>query len=235
MWLRRTRGRGSRRQGGAALVAELAGRLGATGRARLREARATRRAEARAIGIRRSAGLTRRHGYPPESRLSTRVRPNPARVDRLPKFCPPGASPPGKRRIAIAPCFTLSLSFGARNSFSTIRGGGRTMAQRVQVLLVCDMHDGESAAEETVSFSMDGSAYEIDLCRQHANNLREAFAPFVGAGRRATARSGGRRRRGSGSHGRAGEIRDWARSQGLTVPARGRIPADLAAKYDAAH
>jgi hypothetical protein len=109
------------------------------------------------------------------------------------------------------------------------------MAQRVQVLLVCDMHDGETTAEETVAFSVDGSAYEIDLCPQHATTLREAFAPFVGPARRATGRAGSRRRRGSGSQGRAGEIRDWARSQGLTVPARGRIPADLAAKYDAAH
>lgn len=109
------------------------------------------------------------------------------------------------------------------------------MAQRVQVLLVCDMHDGESAAEESISFSIDGSAYEIDLCPEHATNLREAFAPFVGAARRASGRTGGRRRRGSAGPGRAGEIRDWARAQGFTVPARGRIPADLAAKYDAAH
>lgn len=114
------------------------------------------------------------------------------------------------------------------------------MAQRVQVLLVCDMHGDETKAEETISFSVDGSPYEIDVCRQHAGTMREAFAPFVGAAHkptgRGTGRAGGRRRkRGSGPEGRAGEIREWARSQGLAVPARGRIPAELAAKYDAEH
>jgi hypothetical protein len=87
---------------------------------------------------------------------------------------------------------------------------------------------------------VDGSPYEIDVCRQHAGTMREAFAPFVGAAHkptgRGTGRAGGRRRkRGSGPEGRAGEIREWARSQGLAVPARGRIPAELAAKYDAEH
>lgn len=108
------------------------------------------------------------------------------------------------------------------------------MAQRVQVLLVCDMHDGEGAAEETVLFSLDGSAYEIDLCKTHSAGLRDALAPYVGAGRRATGRARGRRR-GGASRGRPGEIRDWARKQGIAVSERGRIPADLAAKYDAAH
>ena len=35
------------------------------------------------------------------------------------------------------------------------------MAQKVQVLLVDDLDGGE--ASETVSFSLDGTAYEIDL------------------------------------------------------------------------
>jgi hypothetical protein len=111
------------------------------------------------------------------------------------------------------------------------------MAQRVQVLLVCDMHGDETPAEESVSFSVDGTAYEIDLCAEHARGLRDAFASYVGAARKASGRGSGRRgRRSAGSGpGRAGDIRDWARSQGLDVPARGRIPADLAAKYDAAH
>lgn len=109
------------------------------------------------------------------------------------------------------------------------------MAQRVQVMLVCDMHEGEQPAEETIFFSLGGSAYEIDLCPQHAGALRDAFAPFVGSARRASGRAGGRRRGSGGAPGRPGQIREWARSQGLDVPARGRIPAHLAAKYDAAH
>src|SRR4051812_35269095 len=111
------------------------------------------------------------------------------------------------------------------------------MAQRIQVLLVCDLHDDETPGTETVTFTLDGSSYEIDLCEQHAVKMRERFAPYVGAGRRAGGRgdlSGrSRRRRNRGGSGEAARIREWARAQGLAVPERGRIPAELAAKYAA--
>ena len=114
------------------------------------------------------------------------------------------------------------------------------MAQRVQVLLVCDLHDDDTAGTETIGFAVDGSTYEIDVCDRHAAEIRDRFAPYVGAGRRATGRSastagGGRRARRSRGGGEAAKIREWARSQGLAVPERGRIPADLAEKYAAAH
>lgn len=112
------------------------------------------------------------------------------------------------------------------------------MAQRVHVILVCDLHEAETPGTETVTFALDGAAYEIDVCEQHARELRDAMAPYVGAGRRAPGRGGrvsGSRRRGrrDGS-GEAAQIREWARGQGLAVPERGRIPADLAEKYAAA-
>src|SRR3954463_13927034 len=111
------------------------------------------------------------------------------------------------------------------------------MAQRVQIILLCDMHDGESAADETVTFGLDGSAYEIDLCTKHAKDLRDAFAPYVGTGRKATAsrRGGGGGGRRRGGNRRATEMREWARSQGIAVSERGRISADIQAQYDAAH
>jgi hypothetical protein len=115
------------------------------------------------------------------------------------------------------------------------------MAQRVQVILVCDVHEDETAGTQTINFGLDGASYEIDVCDQHANELRDAVGRYVGLGRRTAARGGGqargggsRRRRIRGS-GEAAAIRDWARSQGLPVPERGRIPADLAEKYAAAH
>src|SRR3954452_16527400 len=112
------------------------------------------------------------------------------------------------------------------------------MAQRIQVLLVCDMHDDETPGTETVRFAVDGATYEIDLCEQHATNLRERFATYVGGARRAGGRSASspgrsRRRRSRGGSGEAARIREWARSQGLQVPERGRIPADLAERYAA--
>ncbi len=117
------------------------------------------------------------------------------------------------------------------------------MAQKVQVLLVCDLHDGDVEGTETVSFALDGSTYEIDTCAEHAGTLRDAFAPFVGSARRAgrAATSSGRRAsrapRGSGSadNKRVQEIREWARKNGQTVSERGRLSAALVAAYDAAH
>ena len=65
------------------------------------------------------------------------------------------------------------------------------MAQRVNVVLVDDI-DG-SDATETVSFGLDGVDYEIDLSDEHAAELREAVACYIGHARR----TGGRRRSGA--------------------------------------
>src|SRR3954469_22450687 len=51
------------------------------------------------------------------------------------------------------------------------------MAQKVQVLLVDDLDGGE--ADETVSFSLDGATYEIDLSGSNAKRLRDSLQPFV--------------------------------------------------------
>jgi hypothetical protein len=113
------------------------------------------------------------------------------------------------------------------------------MAQKVQVLLVCDLHDGDVEGTETVSFSLDGAAYEIDVCADHGGELRDAFAPYVGAARRAgragttTARRG-RPAQAAGKD-RTTEIREWARQNGHTVSERGRLSAKVVAAYEAAH
>lgn len=112
------------------------------------------------------------------------------------------------------------------------------MAQRV--LLVCDLHDDDSAGAETVSFAIDGSSYEVDVCVTHAGALRDALAPFVGAGRRGGGGGGGRRGRagrpaGAPDRQRTQEIREWARANGHQVSDRGRIPARLVEQYEEAH
>lgn len=119
------------------------------------------------------------------------------------------------------------------------------MAQKVQVLLVCDLHEGSNDVEgtETVSFALDGAGYEIDVCDTHGAELREAFAPFVGAARRAgrgtaAARRGRAATRSSGGAGgneRVAEIREWGRKNGHQVSERGRLSATLVAAYEAAH
>ena len=116
------------------------------------------------------------------------------------------------------------------------------MAQRIQVLLVCDLHDNDTEGTETISFSLDGAGYEIDVCDAHSAELRDAFAPYVGHARRAgrAAVSGARRkaaagRGGAGSPDRVTAIREWGRKNGHKVSERGRLSASLVQAYDAAH
>jgi hypothetical protein len=112
------------------------------------------------------------------------------------------------------------------------------MAQRFQVLLVCDIHGDDTPGVETITFSAEGTAYEIDVCAQHAAKLRESFAPYVAAGRRAGrgAGSSSRRRRTQRSNGGVdpAAVRAWARSHNIKVSERGRISADLLDRYAAA-
>ncbi|MFP5219667.1 MAG: histone-like nucleoid-structuring protein Lsr2 [Actinomycetes bacterium] len=120
------------------------------------------------------------------------------------------------------------------------------MAQKVQVLLVCDLHDDEVEGSETVAFGLDGSTYEIDVCEEHAAELRDAFAPYVGAARRAGrgavapaqrrgGRGAGRAGGGAGDKQRVQDIREWARANGFKVSDRGRLSAAVIEAYDAAH
>ena len=111
------------------------------------------------------------------------------------------------------------------------------MAQKVQILLVCDLHDGDVEGTETVSFAVDGAAYEIDVCDAHGAELRDAFAPYVGAARRAgRTATAARRGRPAKAGGRdTAAIREWAKKNGQAVSERGRLSATVLAAYDAAH
>jgi hypothetical protein len=109
------------------------------------------------------------------------------------------------------------------------------VAQKIQILFVDDIDGGE--AEGTVRFGLDGTDYEIDLSTKNAAALRKALARYVDAARRAPAAS----RRPSRNGRRAGDVaadstvvRVWAKSQGLEVKDRGRVPAELVTKFKAA-
>jgi hypothetical protein len=108
------------------------------------------------------------------------------------------------------------------------------MAQKTLVILEDDLEGGEAA--ETLSFSLDGVAYEIDLSAKNAAKLRDAMAMYVGSARRV----GGRASRGKAKVARSGnprtaDIREWARTTGLDVSERGRIPASIVEQYDKVH
>ena len=111
------------------------------------------------------------------------------------------------------------------------------MAKITQVQLIDDL-DG-SQASDTVSFSLDGRGYALDLSEKNAAKLRDALAPFV-----ASARRHGGRRGSSGSpkmtprpatdRERTTAIREWAREHGHKVADRGRIPATVIQAYEKA-
>jgi len=104
------------------------------------------------------------------------------------------------------------------------------MARRTQVFLVDDIDGGE--ASETVNFGLDGISYEIDLSDSNAAALRESLSQYVGSARRA-GRRGGRGRAAPARNTETAKIRDWARERGFKVSDRGRIPADILAKFGA--
>ena len=107
------------------------------------------------------------------------------------------------------------------------------MAQQVNVKFVDDL-DGSDAAG-TVSFAIDGRAYEIDLSEDNAARLRDSLASFVAAARKSggTGAAAGRRtQKMTASSGRRPQpldreqtaaIRAWARQNGHQVSDRGRI------------
>ncbi len=120
------------------------------------------------------------------------------------------------------------------------------MAQRTQVLLTCDVHDGDAEAVETVVFTVEGQAYECELCDAHLTEFRDAMEIWsshsrpagrggqVGARSARGARGARTRPARSGDGPTTAEVREWARSQGIPVSTRGRVPAELHAAYEAA-
>ena len=114
------------------------------------------------------------------------------------------------------------------------------MAKQTIVTLVDDLDGSSSDSVETVNFGLDGVSYEIDLNEDHADELRNRLAEFVGSAQR----TGGRLRRGAATvtpnatgSGRRREqtqaIREWANKNGYEVADRGRIPAAVIEAFEA--
>jgi hypothetical protein len=111
------------------------------------------------------------------------------------------------------------------------------VAQRTEIVFTDDLDGGP--ADETVRFGIDGTQYEIDLSKAHAGELRTALEPFVASARRVTAAGGGATRRAATRPAaRRGpspsDVRAWARSEGIEVKDKGRVPAELVVKFQAA-
>ena len=107
----------------------------------------------------------------------------------------------------------------------------RRMARRTVIELTDDV-DG-NPAEETVSFALDGVSFEIDLSAGNAEALRETLAPWTTAARRVrNGRTAVLRPAEVGVDNRA--VRAWARSNGIELSDRGRIPGGVVEQYRAA-
>lgn len=131
------------------------------------------------------------------------------------------------------------------------------MATKTVVSLVDDLTGEGGGDVESLSFGIDGATYEIDLSDANATKLRDALANYIAHARR----TGGRRRTGNNRPGRNAtvtsitsppqpaptpestrsaaadraenqKIREWAKSKGITVAERGRIPGEVRNRWE---
>ena len=85
-----------------------------------------------------------------------------------------------------------------------------------------------------VAASGDNGSLPYAIIDKNAAALRDAMANYVGHARKVTG-GRGRGKKGAAVGGpSAKEIRDWARSNGHSVPERGRIPADVREAFESA-
>jgi hypothetical protein len=108
------------------------------------------------------------------------------------------------------------------------------MAQQTSVTLVDDLDGGK--AVETITFSLDGADYEIDLSKKNATALRKALSQYIESGRKAkqekAAAPRARARKSSSDDAPSpSAVREWATSQGMDVSPRGRLSGALIKQY----
>lgn len=113
------------------------------------------------------------------------------------------------------------------------------MARRI--VFMDDLEEGDVEADAgTITFSLEGTSYEIDLSQRNAAKLRGVLGPFIDharrAGRAAAPKStGGSKAGGSGyAPDQLQAIREWARRNGHNVSDKGRIPNDILLAFEQA-
>lgn len=123
---------------------------------------------------------------------------------------------------------------------------GVVVARITQVVVTCDLDDGEVSASDSVSITYGGKSFTLDLCKKHLDEVKGTLDRLATAGHPSSRGPRGRRRTtASGRASRAtrkaaspresqAEIREWARAQGYAVGDRGRIPAEVRSAYDSA-
>ncbi len=117
-------------------------------------------------------------------------------------------------------------------------------AKMAKTVVTTDDIDGTSDAQ-TVTFSLNGAAYEIDLGKKNLAALEKVLKPYVGAARQTSGRSAraktvtpGRASRGRSRRTATADtsaVRAWAAENGFQVSDRGRISSVILEQYSAAH
>lgn len=136
---------------------------------------------------------------------------------------------------------TPDVSMRSEASNKRITGNDATMdfmAKKLITRLIDDIDGAElDDGGESIAFSFDGHAYEIDLSDANAEKLRDALAPFIKAARRtgAPASTPIRGRRATSGRSDLAAVRAWANDNGMPVSDRGRVPSSVLEAYDAAH
>jgi hypothetical protein len=106
--------------------------------------------------------------------------------------------------------------------------------KKTVITVTCDVGESVHEADETVRIAVGDNECEIDVCGKHRTALSKAVAPFMDSGRKVTASPAARKvTRTNAERTRSRDIREWAERQGLPVTSRGRIAAQIVAKYDA--
>ena len=112
------------------------------------------------------------------------------------------------------------------------------MATVTRTFLVDDL-DGSTEDVQNVQISLDGTDFEIDLSATNAARLRGKLAKYVEHGTRVTPQKTRRSQRvvkpPVSGRDQVQAVRDWARQNGYTVSARGRISKSIQDAFDAAH
>jgi hypothetical protein len=114
------------------------------------------------------------------------------------------------------------------------------MATVTTTALIDDL-DGTTTDVGTVSFTIDGYHYLIDLTGANKEKLYAALEPFMVAGRQTreanskpkAVRNG--RQPARTDPAQLAAVRAWAAQNGHAVKPRGRVPGKVMAAYEAAH
>jgi hypothetical protein len=136
------------------------------------------------------------------------------------------------------------LPAGAADSVALVIGlEGQAMAKATVEVLIDDLDGSEATA--TVTIGWNGDWRELDLSKRNLASLSRTLDKYwkvgrpVSADRRPTTRRG-RPKNASSPRPAANATRDpkmiraWATQNGIAIPARGRIPADVERQYNEA-